>query len=106
MKTSDNKKRSDYLLLHTVIGKYLESMDGAEAVSRYLQLENIEEIIAPFYELKQLIQRVEWLQGEEYARELINFLIDNRMSAEELGWAIDMFALQKQYVMDKIGKSV
>ncbi len=106
MKSSENEKKADYLLLHTIIGKYLERcVDKSAAAPRYLQLESIDEIVEPFYEIKSLIQRVEWLEEEEYMMELINFMAVNKMSVEELSWAVDMFAVEKQIVFDKIRKS-
>lgn len=71
---------------------------------RYLKLEKIGDIVNPFYELKMLIQRVEWLEGEEHINRLLAFLERNKMSIEELRWAIDMFAVQGKAIFQKIEK--
>lgn len=71
---------------------------------RFLKLENMNEIVEPFHELKFLIQRIEWLNDGVSVKALIKRLVDNSISIEELMWAIDMFALQERYVVDKIKK--
>lgn len=103
MKTSEQKKKADYLLLHTVVGKYLERcVNDSACAPRYLQIEKIDEVVEPFYQLKTLIQRAEWLRDEEYFTDLMEFAANNGISEEELAWATEMFALQKQEVFQKM----
>lgn len=107
MKTSEKRRQADYVLLYTILGKYLEKGIRNEAVApRFLELENINEIVEPYYELKLLIQRIEWLDDDASVKELIRILAVNSMSAEELMWAVDMFALDKQNVVDRLEKSI
>lgn len=107
MKTSEKKRQADYILLHTILGFYLrESMDHAMFIPRYLELENINEIVNPFYKLKQFVQRIEWLGGSENVDELVNYMANNNITIEELHWAIDMFTIQKQVVLDRMEKEL
>ena len=107
MKTSRKKRQADYALLYTILGKYLEKCIGNETLApRFLEQENINEIVEPFYELKYLIQRIEWLDDKESIKELIKHLEKYDISTEELIWAVDMFALQKQNVLVRIEKSI
>lgn len=107
MKTDEKQRQADYLLLYSIVGRYLEKcIANVSLAPRYLMLENINDIVEPFHQIKPLIQRVEWLQDEEYITELIEFLVINRMSIEELRWAIDMFAIEKQDVFDRIEKRI
>ena len=73
---------------------------------RYMEVDTIDEIIMPFGEMKYLIPRVEWLKGKEHVEELLRFMADNRMTVEELRWAVYMFALQKQEVLRRIEEGV
>lgn len=107
MKTSEKQRQADYILLHTILGKYLEKCIGDVSLApRYLILEDINDIVEPFYQIKFLIQRIEWLKDDEYIDDLLEFLAINRMSVEELGWAVDMFAIQKRDVFDRIEKRI
>lgn len=107
MKTSVKQRQADYVLLYTILGKYLEEGIGNGTVApRFLELGNINEIVEPFYEIKLLIQRIEWLDDDTSVIQLIKFIEANRMSAEELIWAVDMFALDKQNVVARIEKSI
>lgn len=71
-----------------------------------METETISDIIAPFKQLKLLIQRIEWLEDDRYLDELVIFMKDHSLSFEELQWAVDMFALQKQMVQKRIEKRV
>lgn len=105
MKTSEKQKQADYILLYTILDKYMRScIKDASLAPRYFLLENINDIVEPFYRIKTLIQRVEWLQDEKYISELIEFMSVNGISIEELRWAVDMFAVQKQNVLNRIEK--
>lgn len=105
MKSSEKQRQADYILLYTILGKYLEKCAGGEtSAPRFFELESINEIVVPFYELKPLIQRIEWLDDGVSVKALMKHLVDNSISIEELMWAVDMFALRKQYVVDKIKK--
>ncbi len=102
MKNVDRQRQTDYLLLHHIVGKYLEKcLNDSSVAPRYLELETIKDIVTPFHEIKPLIQRVEWLR-EEHVDDLLHFLAASHMSVEELKWAIDMFAVQKQEVINRI----
>lgn len=107
MKKSKEKRQTDYLLLYCILTKYLEKalVDSALA-PRYLNVDTIEDIVAPFYEMKYLIQRVEWLKGAEHVEELLGFMADNGLTVEELRWAVDMFAMEKQDVFRRIEEGV
>ena len=103
MKKAEGKKQADYILLNHIIVRYLEKgLRDSTLAPRYLETETIDDIVEPFYEIKRLIQRVEWFKTEEYVDELLQFLVQNKMSVEELRWAVDMFTLQKQDVMNRI----
>lgn len=107
MKTSEKRRQADYVLLYTILGKYLEKGIGnGDIAPRFLELENINEIVEPYYALKPLIQRIEWLDDDASVKQLIKLLEANKMSAEELMWAADMFALHKQNVVARIEKSI
>ena len=103
MKKAEDKRQTDYLLLYSILAKYLErAFKDSTLAPRYMEVETIDDIVGPFYEIKYLIQRVEWLKGEEYVEELLRFMADNRMTMEELSWAADMFAVEKQDVIRRI----
>jgi len=103
MKKQEGQKRADFLLLQTILGKYLKQYQGDEGVeSRLFQSETIEDIVRRYYEIKYLIQRIEWLEGEGYVEEMLRYMAANQMSAAELCWAVDMFALEKQAVLNRI----
>lgn len=107
MKTSEKRRQADYILLYTILGKYLEKGIGNGAVApRFLEVENINEIVEPFDEIKRLIQRIEWLDDGISVRQLKKLLEANRMSVEELMWAVEMFALDKQNVVARIEKGI
>ena len=107
MKKSEEKRQADYLMLYSILSRYLEKAFKESAIApRYLEVDTIDDIVMPFYEIKYLIQRIEWLKGKEHVEELIRFMADNRMSVEELRWAIDMFAIEKQNVLRQIEEGV
>lgn len=107
MKKKEEKRQTDYLLLYCILSKYMERAFKDSALApRYLDVETIDDILAPFSEIKYLIQRVEWLQGTEHVEELLCFMTDKGMTVEELRWAVDMFAVQKQDVINRIEKGV
>lgn len=107
MKTIEKQRQSDYILLHTLIGKYLDIClaDGSLA-PRYSTLERIKDVVNPFYEMKRLIQRIEWLDNEEDIAVLIECMRTNDVSMEELKWAVAMFAIQQKMVFNKIEKRI
>lgn len=107
MKTSEKRRQADYILLYTILGKYLEKgIANGDIAPRFLEVENINEIVEPFDEIKRLIQRIEWLDDGISVKQLIKLLEANRMSAEELMWAVEMFALDKQNVVARIEKGI
>ncbi len=107
MKKVEEKRQSDYLLLYCILSKYMEkAFKDSTLAPRYLKVETIDEILVPFGEMKYLIQRVEWLRGTEHVEELLRFMGDNGISLEELRWAVDMFAVQKQDVLNRIEEGV
>lgn len=107
MKTSGKKHQAEYLLLYTILGFYLkESLDNMMIAPRYLELENINEIVEPFYKLKQFIQRIEWIADSETVDELVKYMAENNLAFEELHWAIEMFAIKKNLVLDRIEKRI
>lgn len=107
MKTADKQKQADYLLLHFILGKYLEKcLDDEKLAPRYFETEEISDIVNPFLEIKRFIQRIEWLKDDEYITELLEYLVKNKMTVEELLWGIDMFAVEKQEVFDRIVKRI
>lgn len=107
MKKTEEKRQTDYLLLYNILGKYMEkAFKDSTLAPRYMEVDTINDIVEPFCDLKYLIQRVEWLKGTEHVKELLCFMMDNRMSAEELIWAVDMFAVQKQDVIRRIEEEV
>ncbi len=107
MKKVEEKRQTDYLLLYSILSKYMgKAFKDSTLAPRYMEVDTIDEIIMPFGEMKYLIQRVEWLKGKEHVEELLRFMADNRMTVEELRWAVDMFALQKQEVLRRIEEGV
>ena len=107
MKTLEKQRQADYLLLHTIMGFYLKNgLDNVMIAPRYLEVESINEIVNPFYKLKRFIQRVEWLEDDENVDELVKYMTDNNLVFEELQWAIDMFAIRKKMVLDRIEKRI
>lgn len=106
MKTVESRRESDYLLLYAILGKYLEKggLQDRALAPRYTKLETIEDIVEPFRAVKYLIQRVEWLMDKEYVDDIIAFQASRGLSDEELMWAVDMFAVKKQDVMNQINK--
>lgn len=107
MKKAEEKRQTDFLLLHYILSRYLERAFKDSALApRYMNLDTIDDIVMPFCEIKYLIQRVEWLEGKEHVEELLSFMADNGMTVEELRWAVDMFAVQKQDVLRRIEEGV
>lgn len=103
MKKSDGQRQADYLLLNNILAKYLQkALTNSSVAPRYLKLDTIDEIVMPFHEIKPLIHRVEWLKEDEYVDELLHFLAVSGLSEEELDWAVEMFALNKQDVLKRI----
>ena len=107
MKKSEEKRQTDYLMLYSILSRYLEKAFKESSIApRYLEMDTIDDIVMPFHEIKYLIQRIEWLKGKEHVEELIRFMADNKMSVEELRWAVDMFAIEKQNVFRQIEEGV
>ena len=107
MKKEGEKRKTDYLLLYCILSKYIEkALNDSALAPRYLEVDTLDDIVKPFCEIKYLIQRVEWLEGAEHVEELLRFMADNRMSVEELRWAVDMFAVEKQDVRRRIEEGV
>ena len=107
MKKAEEKRQTDYLMLYNILSKYLEkAFKDSTLAPRYLNVNTIDDILAPFCEIKYLIQRVEWLKGTEHVEALLHFMADNGMSVEELRWAVDMFAVQKQDVIRRIEEGI
>ena len=103
MKTSEKSKQSDYLLLYTILDYYTKNcISNASLAPRYFKMDTISDIVEPFEQLKLLLQRIEWLDNDEYVFELLDFMNTNEISVEELRWAVDMFVLNKQNVLYKI----
>lgn len=106
MKSSEYKRRADSLLLHTIKDKYLGvHRDDSAFALRYSE-ENIDEVVKLYYQMNLLIQRVEWLKGEEHIKNLVKFMRNHGISVEELEWATDMFAIKKQDVLSEIRKEI
>ena len=103
MKKSERQRQADYLLLNNILAKYLQkALTDIKVAPRYLELDTINDIVLPFHEMKILIHRIEWLKEEEYVDDLIRFMSVSGLSEEELNWAVDMFALNKQEVLNRI----
>lgn len=103
MKKSERKRQADYLLLNNILANYLQkALTNINVAPRYLELDTINDIVSPFYEMKTLIHRIEWLKEDEYVEELIRFMAVSGLAAEELNWAVEMFALNKQDVLHRI----